>query len=31
VAYTERLDTAGIKPSTGAVGSSYDNNALASP
>ncbi|GAA1214828.1 Integrase core domain-containing protein [Prauserella alba] len=28
VAYTERLDTAGIKPSTGAVGSSYDN-ALA--
>lgn len=28
VAYSERLDTAGIKPSTGAVGSSYDN-ALA--
>jgi putative transposase len=28
VAYTERLDTAGSKPSTGAVGSSYDN-ALA--
>ncbi len=28
VAYTERLDAAGIKPSTGAVGSSYDN-ALA--
>jgi putative transposase len=29
VAYSERLDAAGIKPSTGAVGSSYD--ALASP
>jgi len=28
VAYSERLDAAGIKPSTGAVGSSYDN-ALA--
>jgi putative transposase len=28
VAYSERLDTAGIKPSTGAVGSSFDN-ALA--
>lgn len=28
VAYAEHLDTAGIKPSTGAVGSSYDN-ALA--
>ena len=28
VAYSERLDVAGIKPSTGAVGSSYDN-ALA--
>jgi putative transposase len=28
VAYSEHLDTAGIKPSTGAVGSSYDN-ALA--
>jgi len=28
VAYSEKLDTAGIKPSTGAVGSSYDN-ALA--
>jgi putative transposase len=28
VAYSERLDNAGIKPSTGAVGSSYDN-ALA--
>ena len=28
VAYSEQLDTAGIKPSTGAVGSSYDN-ALA--
>jgi putative transposase len=28
VAYTERLDAAGIRPSTGAVGSSYDN-ALA--
>ena len=28
VAYTEHLDAAGIKPSTGAVGSSYDN-ALA--
>ena len=28
VAHSERLDTAGIKPSTGAVGSSYDN-ALA--
>ena len=28
VAYSEHLDAAGIKPSTGAVGSSYDN-ALA--
>jgi len=28
VAHSERLDAAGIKPSTGAVGSSYDN-ALA--
>ena len=28
VAYSERLDAAGIRPSTGAVGSSYDN-ALA--
>ena len=28
VGYSERLDAAGIKPSTGAVGSSYDN-ALA--
>ena len=28
VAYSEKLDTAGIKPSTGAVGSSHDN-ALA--
>jgi putative transposase len=28
VAYSEHLATAGIKPSTGAVGSSYDN-ALA--
>ena len=28
MAYTEHLDVAGIKPSTGAVGSSYDN-ALA--
>ena len=28
VAYSERLEAAGIKPSTGAVGSSYDN-ALA--
>jgi putative transposase len=28
VAYSEKLDAAGIKPSTGAVGSSYDN-ALA--
>ncbi|WOC11689.1 IS3 family transposase IS994 [Gordonia sp. MP11Mi] len=28
VAYSDRLDAAGIKPSTGAVGSSYDN-ALA--
>ena len=28
VRYSERLDAAGIKPSTGAVGSSYDN-ALA--
>lgn len=28
VAYSQRLDAAGIKPSTGAVGSSYDN-ALA--
>jgi putative transposase len=28
VAYSEHLDVAGIKPSTGAVGSSYDN-ALA--
>ena len=30
VAYTERLDTAGIKPSTGAVGSSYDNGLAES-
>jgi putative transposase len=29
VAYSEHLDTAGIKSSTGAVGSSYDINALA--
>jgi putative transposase len=28
IAHTERLQAAGIKPSTGAVGSSYDN-ALA--
>ncbi|HEX2903360.1 MAG TPA: IS3 family transposase [Jatrophihabitans sp.] len=30
VAHSERLDTAGIKPSTGAVGSSYDNGLAES-
>ncbi len=31
VAYSKHLATAGIKPSTGAVGSSYDNALARSP
>jgi putative transposase len=29
IKYTERLLEAGIEPSVGSVGDSYDNNALA--